>query len=120
MGTLTTHDLPTVAGALSDTDPAADPTIVDRMYAFAERGEAEDHNEVSVAAHRRLGRAGSELVMATLEDLVGSRLRVNLPGTVDQYPNWRLPLPVGVDELDDHPLPGRIVAAISEARSSRA
>jgi len=122
LGTLTTHDLPTVAGALNDTDPAADPVIVDRMYAFAERGETEDraeHEEVSVAAHRRLGGAGSEVVLGTLEDLVGSHLRVNLPGTVDQYPNWRLPLPVGVDELDGHALAERISAAISEGRTAR-
>lgn len=116
LGTLTTHDLPTVAGALSETDPTADRSMIDAMHSFAQRGYDDDHDDVAVAAHQRLGGASSELVLATLEDLVGSRLRVNLPGTVDQYPNWRLPLHTGVDELDDHPLAGRIADALGEHR----
>ena len=119
LATLTTHDLPTVCGALSGSDPATDPIMVDRMYAFAERGDGEDDGEVLVAAHDRLGRSNSSLALATLDDVVGSRLRVNLPGTVDQYPNWRLSLPVAVDQLHEHPLAERVVRTIGEARSQR-
>ncbi len=119
LATLTTHDLPTVCGALSGSDPATDPVMLDRLYAFAERGEGEDDDEVLVAAHHRLGSSNSTLALATLEDVVGSRLRVNLPGTVDQYPNWRLPLPVSVDELEEHPLALRVAHTISDARSQR-
>ena len=39
--------------------------------------------------------------MATLEDAVGVAERPNLPGTVDQHPNWRLALPVSIEDLDD-------------------
>ena len=108
-----------MCGALSGSDPATDPGMLDRLYAFAERGEGEDDDEVLVAAHHRLGSSNSALALATLEDVVGSRLRVNLPGTVDQYPNWRLPLPISVDELTDHPLAQRVAHTISEARSQR-
>ncbi len=114
LGTLTTHDLPTVAGAVSGTDVAADPAMVDRILGFAERGETESPDAIVIAAHRRLARSGSGLVLAALEDVVGSRLRVNLPGTVDGYPNWRLPLPTDVAALADDPTASAVVAALAD------
>ena len=53
-----------------------------------------------LAAHAALARSGSDLAVATLEDAVGVRSRPNLPGTVDQHPNWRQPLPVRIEDLD--------------------
>ena len=47
----------------------------------------------------------SRLVLAALGDAVGDLRQPNLPGTVDQYPNWRLPVadgdgrPLSLDEL---------------------
>jgi 4-alpha-glucanotransferase len=29
------------------------------------------------------------------------RHRPNLPGTTDEHPNWRLPLPVPIEQLDE-------------------
>ena len=52
-------------------------------------------------AHRALARSGSDLAVATLEDAVGVLSRPNLPGTIDEHPNWRQMLPVGIEELDD-------------------
>ena len=40
------------------------------------------------------------MVMATIEDAVGERHRPNVPGTVDENPNWRRPLPVTIEQLD--------------------
>jgi len=114
LGTLTTHDLPTVAGAVTGTDVAADPAMVDQILGFAERGEAESPDAIVIAAHHRLARSGSGLVLATLEDVVGSRLRVNLPGTVDGYPNWRLPLPIDVTALARDPMAGAVIAALAD------
>ena len=39
-----------------------------------------------------------------------------LPGTVDEYPNWRIPLPVPVGELFADPRLLRAVAALRAAR----
>jgi 4-alpha-glucanotransferase len=39
-------------------------------------------------------------VIATLEDAVGQLSRPNLPGTVDEHPNWRVALPSRIDDLD--------------------
>lgn len=119
---LSTHDLPTVAGMWTGTDvadrsaaglpdaPEEDELLLARLERLAAMGGLEDPasvphdvagaHRVSVAAHRALDRAGSDLVIATLEDAVGQVRRPNLPGTVDEHPNWRLPLPVSIEELD--------------------
>jgi len=48
-----------------------------------------------------LGRAPSVLLSATLDDAVAARRRPNVPGTSDRA-NWRLPLPVSVEDLPQH------------------
>ena len=39
------------------------------------------------------------LVAATLEDALEAHDRPNVPGTIDERPNWSLPLPVPLDDL---------------------
>jgi 4-alpha-glucanotransferase len=39
------------------------------------------------------------LLVISLEDLLDVTHQVNLPGTVDEHPNWRLRLPVAVEDL---------------------
>ena len=45
-----------------------------------------------VAMHRFLAATASRLVAAALWDAIGDPRQPNVPGTVDEYPNWRLPL----------------------------
>jgi len=48
---------------------------------------------------------------------VGGEVRQpNLPGTVDEYPNWRLPLPVTLEELRDDP---RVRVVVDQLRLRR-
>jgi len=74
-----------------------------------------DVDEVTVRAHAALASAGSDVVLATLEDAVGVRERPNLPGTVDERPNWRLALPATLDEIGAAGA-DRIAATMREAR----
>jgi 4-alpha-glucanotransferase len=37
----------------------------------------------------------------------------NLPGTVDEYPNWRLPLPATLDELRADPRVAEITSVFA-------
>ena len=37
--------------------------------------------------------------MASPYDALGEVRQPNLPGTVDEYPNWRIPLPVPLEDL---------------------
>lgn len=114
LGAITTHDLPTFDGVMSGRDPTADPSLRGVLTTFA--GEVTGGRHGLVAAHRALAGAGSDLVLASMEDVVGSHLRVNLPGTTDSAPNWKVPLPVTVEELADHPTAQEITAAMAEVR----
>jgi len=53
------------------------------------------HAEVAAAVlalHRYLTWTPSKLICVALSDLVGDRRTQNQPGTIDEYPNWRVPL----------------------------
>ncbi|MEU9211721.1 4-alpha-glucanotransferase [Streptomyces sp. NPDC048415] len=61
------------------------------------------------AVHRFLLRTPARMIGVWLPDTVGDRRPQNLPGTWDQYPNWRLPIadaegrPVTLEELAASP-----------------
>ena len=46
-----------------------------------------------------LARTKSRLMAIGLEDLLGVVDQPNVPGTVDEHPNWRRRLPLCVDEI---------------------
>ncbi len=109
---VTTHDLPTVAGAVtgSDLDDQAaagvqpDPVglakLRARLLAAAGVEDGAGIEEVVLGLHAALAASPSSLVAATLEDALRMERRPNLPGTVSaQRPNWSIPLPVPVEDL---------------------
>ena len=114
LGSLTTHDLPTAPGLWSGADaadlaraglmpdPIADAQLRGRLARLAgvDPDSTADDHYVTVRAYDSLARGASTLVMATIEDAVGERHRPNVPGTVDENPNWRRPLPVSIENLD--------------------
>lgn len=55
--------------------------------------------ELAKAVQLYLARTPSRLMMVQLEDLLRLQEMVNLPGTVDQHPNWRRRLPVDITTL---------------------
>jgi len=62
-------------------------------------------DDVVLAVYRLLARTPSRVVLAAPADAVGDLRQPNLPGTTDEYPNWRLPLadgagrPVALEEF---------------------
>jgi 4-alpha-glucanotransferase len=48
--------------------------------------------------HDFLARVSSTLVLVSPYDVVGDLRQPNLPGTLDEYPNWRLPLAAPASE----------------------
>ncbi|KHL24875.1 4-alpha-glucanotransferase [Croceibacterium mercuriale] len=58
-----------------------------------------DRDPVVDAAAAHIGTASAELVILPLEDLVGLDEQPNLPGTIDEHPNWRRRLPAPVPDL---------------------
>jgi 4-alpha-glucanotransferase len=55
--------------------------------------------ELVESIHQYLARTPAWIVLANLEDGIGTRMQTNLPGTVDQHPNWCRKLCLTVEEL---------------------
>jgi 4-alpha-glucanotransferase len=49
-------------------------------------------DEFTVALYGYLAKTPAQLISVSLADAVGDRRAQNLPGTSDEYPNWRIPL----------------------------
>jgi 4-alpha-glucanotransferase len=122
LSTLSTHDLPTAAGFLSGEHVLARAEAgvlgrdVKQEWAAAgedrrrlldlldaeglSRADSTDE-ELIVNLHELLARTPCRLILASPYDVLGEPRQPNLPGTVDQYPNWRIPLPVPLEELTE-------------------
>jgi 4-alpha-glucanotransferase len=107
--TLNTHDLATYAGWRSFSDLrlkrslGIDPGESDaaRWHALGMLDDVLHHHGIhqndlySVAGF--LARTGSRLMALSLEDLLGVIDQPNIPGTVNEHPNWRQRLPVPIE-----------------------
>nr|WP_238430866.1 4-alpha-glucanotransferase [Frankia nepalensis] len=91
-----------------------------------EAGEDLDPALVRAAAlgmHRLLVATPARIVLAAPGDAVGDRHQPNLPGTVDSYPNWRLPVrdeqgvPVTVEDLMTDERVARLVEVLGQVRA---
>ncbi|WP_210437573.1 4-alpha-glucanotransferase [Nocardioides xinjiangensis] len=128
LATVTTHDLPTVAGLWTGSDAEDQLATTGMPEEDVRQGRADlvakltrsglptdaTPEQAVDAAYRELSRAPSLLLSLSLEDAVLEEHRPNVPGTVERD-NWRLPLPVPVDALDDVPSARRLVRTVTEA-----
>ena len=73
-------------------------------------------DDLVVALHKVVARSSSRMVAVRLEDVVGGRRLVNLPGTDREHPNWRNTLPITVDAVARSERLARVFAAMREAR----
>ncbi|MGW6055692.1 4-alpha-glucanotransferase [Streptomyces sp. NPDC055189] len=144
LATATTHDLPSTAAritgehvqlrdrlglltrpaAVEQAEAAAD---VSEWLALLSRlgmlpGGGGNEQEEIRAVHRFLLATPARMIGIWLPDALGDRRPQNLPGTWDQYPNWRLPVadaegrPVTLEELAAAP---RLHAFMEVFRSRR-
>jgi 4-alpha-glucanotransferase len=112
LASLTTHDLPTVAGIWRGID--GDVHQRDLLTRLTGMSAGTPAAEMVVAAHEALAAAPSRLKLATLDDLCVADRRPNVPGTIaDQRPNWRLPLPLALEELERSPIAQRVARALA-------
>jgi 4-alpha-glucanotransferase len=128
LAAITTHDLPTVAGFWTGLDLAEqhelglDPNeegtaaIRERIRQWTGTSGDESPEDIVVATHRLLARAPSRIVTATLDDAAVVTERPNMPGTIDERPNWSLALPVFLEDLEQSPT----AADVAEALNRRA
>jgi 4-alpha-glucanotransferase len=126
MAAITTHDLATVAGVWTGVDRAdqamagfaapagTDDALRHQLRVAAAVDDSAPLDTVVVGAHRRLAESPCVLVTATLDDLAGAEHRPNLPGTIDEHPNWRLPLPGLLEDVLDAPLATAVADVLAE------
>jgi 4-alpha-glucanotransferase len=109
--TLNTHDLSTYAGWRSFSD------LKMKLSLGLDPGESEQarwdalgmlddvlrcnaiHANDLYSVLTFLSRTPSRLLAVSLEDLLGVVDQPNIPGTIDEHPNWRQRLPVALDKI---------------------
>jgi len=109
--TFNTHDLSTYAGWRSFSDLklkrslGMDPGESDdaRWQALTVLNDVLRHHGIERhdihAVIKFLARTKSRLLAVSLEDLLGVIDQPNIPGTVNEHPNWRQRLPLAIDEI---------------------
>jgi 4-alpha-glucanotransferase len=109
--TFNTHDLSTYAGWRSFGDLKTkralgiDPGETDdaRWHALAMLDDVLRHHTIDrndlYSVTNFLARTKSRLLAISLEDLLGVVDQPNIPGTVDEHPNWRRRLPVPLEQM---------------------
>lgn len=146
LAALTTHDLPTMVSwwAMSDIQLRidiglfTDPAFVEEFRAerlrdkqalldlLVEQGLWQGERDAAAiasmdaslgeAVHALLGRTASALVLCQLEDLLLEPTPVNIPGTLDEYPNWQRKLALPLEQAFEDPGVRSTMAAIVAAR----
>jgi 4-alpha-glucanotransferase len=128
--TFSTHDLPTFAGWIAQHDLAT------RSAIGIPAGETEKARRAAIAALRDALRAQgvdtldfpsvvrflaaspAKLLAVALEDIMGEREQVNVPGTIDTHPNWRRKLPSDLETLRTNGMLREIVRVADESGRS--
>ena len=142
MASVTTHDMPPTAGYLALDHIRLQHSLgmltesLDEELALAERtfdtwnrelvqrgflveGET-DVAEKVLAMHRWIVASPARVLCAALTDAVGDRKTQNQPGTVDEYPNWRVPLsgpdgePLSLEEVFRSERAARLAAVMND------
>ncbi len=132
LAAITTHDLPTVAGVWTGADLAAQKriglTVSESGVTWFRRqleratGLSGDTplTRVVVAAHRALADAPSVVVTGTLDDALCVEERPNMPGTIDEWPNWSLALPKPLEDVETDLTVLSVASALERGRRTAA
>lgn len=136
VGMTSTHDLPTIAGwwagrdlhwraRIAACDVAAEALTAREgeraafAAAAAETGIApalDDADDAVDAAIAYVAQSACDLALIPLEDLLGLDESPNLPGTVDEHPNWRRRMSGPAGDLLDAP---KVKARLSLLQQTR-
>jgi 4-alpha-glucanotransferase len=129
LATFNTHDLPTFRGWLAGADLLAKQAIgIDAgetneargrshealRWIFAERAQEHAHDDFTAAA-AFLAQTPCRLVTVALDDVLDMIEQINIPGTIDQHPNWRRKLPVDIEDLTIHSGLQKVAEAFAKA-----
>lgn len=147
MVTVSTHDLPTLAGWWTGKDlewrqklslypnevmgqnernsriedrklllDALDDLNVIDMSKAPLQAPAKMNRELSLGVQKYMAQAPSHIQLIPLEDALEMVEQVNIPGTIDEHPNWLQKLPVTLEEFDNTDSVTDLAAAMQIAR----
>jgi 4-alpha-glucanotransferase len=140
LASISTHDLPTAAGFLTgeqvrvraELGQLAGPVEEERRTAAKDRTAllaalqqeglitgASTDAEIIVAMHEFLARTPCRLVTASLYDVLGEVRQPNLPGTMYEYPNWRMPLSSSLEQVAEDPRVTTIAGILARRKAGR-
>ncbi|WP_203824328.1 4-alpha-glucanotransferase [Actinoplanes palleronii] len=135
LASISTHDLPTAAGFLAGeqvevraelgqlagtveqewtTWRADRAALLELLRSEGLVGADPAPEEAVLAMHEFLARTPCRLVAASLHDVLLERRQPNLPGTFDEYPNWRIPLGADLTEVVADPLFRRVAKILGD------
>jgi 4-alpha-glucanotransferase len=127
-----THDLPTFTGWKDQHDFTVKEGLrIDPGETRAERHAAFDALRHALAARglgepefgavvRYLRDTPCRLLVVAIEDVLGLPDQVNVPGTIDEHPNWRRRLPVTLEELRKSRELDAFAAELAQERGKKA
>jgi (1->4)-alpha-D-glucan 1-alpha-D-glucosylmutase len=72
--------------------------------------------QVTLAAYEFLARTPCKVLLVQPEDVFGELEQANLPGTVDEHPNWRRKLPLPLEQWERHAALLELAARLRAAR----
>ena len=125
LAAITTHDLPTVSGLWTGADlraqaeiglapnVAATSAVKDRLQNWLGLADDTETDRVAEEAYGLLAGAPSAILAATLEDALGVDTRPNMPGTIDEWPNWCQPLPLPLEQIENDPRVDAVAAKLN-------
>ncbi|MCM5558630.1 4-alpha-glucanotransferase [Pleomorphomonas sp. JP5] len=80
------------------------------------RPAPEETTPVVEAALRHIGRSHSRIALAPLEDILALEEQPNLPGTINEHPNWRRRMEAPLEELLAQPDTAQRINTLAAAR----
>jgi 4-alpha-glucanotransferase len=103
------QDRSLLVAALADLD------VIDVTKA-PQQSPAIINTELSIAVQKYMAKAHSHIQLIPLEDTLEIVEQVNIPGTIDEHPNWRQKLPVTMTEFWQKDSVKSLAQAMQKAR----
>jgi 4-alpha-glucanotransferase len=86
------------------------------MKNVPQKSPAKMNTELSIAVQKYLAAANSHIQLIPLEDMLEMPEQVNIPGTIDQHPNWLQKLPVLLEDFWQAPTVQKIAEVMQNER----
>ena len=134
LASFNTHDLPSFRGWITGHDLRAKRAIgIDLAETESTRAPALEYIRKTLAVYASdfladdfaavaafLAATPSRLAAVSIEDVIGEVEQTNVPGTVEQHPNWRRKLSVLLEDLEMHEGLLRVARAFADRGRSAA